>query len=83
MSLEGQKIAAAPIEQAIQRYLRVDEVCLFSGLSEQGHEVIIVAIQSDRRIQKSQLEAAARDFIPCGKMFGLQFVRSFLVRRQG
>ena len=45
--LNSQKISVAPIEQAIQRYLGADEVCLFSGLSEQGHEAIIVAIQSD------------------------------------
>ena len=62
--LDGQKVAAAPIEQAIQRYLGVDEVCLFSGLTEQGHEGVIVAIQSDRGIARSQLTAAAREFIP-------------------
>ena len=60
--LKGEKLATAPIEQAIQRDLQVDEVCLFSGLSEQGHEELIVAIQSDRKIQMSQLEAVARRF---------------------
>ena len=68
VNLNGQKRAVAPIEQAIQRYLRVDEVCLFSGLSEQGHEEVIVALQSDRSVQKSQLENAAREFIHAEKV---------------
>jgi acyl-coenzyme A synthetase/AMP-(fatty) acid ligase len=62
--LNAQKIAAAPIEQAIRHYLRVDEVCLFSGLSDQGHEEVIVVIQSDRGIKKSELETVAHEFIP-------------------
>jgi acyl-coenzyme A synthetase/AMP-(fatty) acid ligase len=66
--LNGQKLATAPIEQAIQRYLGVDEVCLFSGLTKQGHEEVIVALQSDKLIQKSQLEAAAREFVPTGRV---------------
>jgi acyl-coenzyme A synthetase/AMP-(fatty) acid ligase len=60
--LNGEKVAAAPIEQAIQRYLQVDEVCLFSGLSEQGHEQLIVTIQSNRPIKRSQLEAVVPKF---------------------
>jgi acyl-coenzyme A synthetase/AMP-(fatty) acid ligase len=64
VNLNGQKVAAAPIEQAIQHKLQVDEVCLFSGLTEQGHERVIVAIQSDRMIPRSQLEVVAHEFIP-------------------
>ena len=62
VNLNGHKLAVAPIEQEIQHYLQVDEVCLFSGLSEQGHEEFIIAIRSDRGIQRSQLEAVARKF---------------------
>ena len=60
--LKGDKFATAPFEQEIQRDLGVDEVCLFSGLSVQGHEQLIIAIQSEREIPKSQLEAVARKF---------------------
>ena len=60
--LKGEKLATAPIEQEIQRDLQVDEVCIFSGLSEQGHEELVVAIQSDREIPRPQLEAIARIF---------------------
>ena len=62
--LYSQKFAAAPIEQAIQRLLKVDEVCLFSRLTDQGHEEVIVAIQSDRQIDRSDLEAVALEFGP-------------------
>ena len=60
--VKGEKLATAPIEQAIQRDLQVDEVCVFSGLSKRGREELIIAIQSDRQIPKSQLEAIARKF---------------------
>jgi acyl-coenzyme A synthetase/AMP-(fatty) acid ligase len=66
--LNAQKIAAAPIEQAIQRYLKVDEVCLFSGLTDQGHEEVVVAIQSQRGLQRSELETAAREFVPSDRV---------------
>src|SRR5262249_38371340 len=64
MILRGQKLAVAPIEQAIQRDLKVDEVCLYSGLNEQGYEEVVVAIQSSREIEKMALETVARKFFP-------------------
>lgn len=60
--VQGLKFAAAPMEQEIQRYLQVDEVCLFSGLNKQGHEELVIAIQSDRSIPRSQLEELASNF---------------------
>jgi acyl-coenzyme A synthetase/AMP-(fatty) acid ligase len=63
VNLKGTKIAVAPIEQDIQHVLQVNEVCIFSGLSEEGHEELIVAIESDRVIRKSQLEAVAARFV--------------------
>jgi acyl-coenzyme A synthetase/AMP-(fatty) acid ligase len=62
VAVKGEKLATAPLEQEIQRHLQVDEVCLFSGLSEQGYEELVVAIQSDRPIQKARLEAIASKF---------------------
>jgi acyl-coenzyme A synthetase/AMP-(fatty) acid ligase len=64
MILRGQKIAIAPVEQTIQRDLKVDEVCLFSGLNKQGYEEVVVAIQSDREIEQTKLEGVARKFFP-------------------
>src|SRR5262249_37782643 len=62
--LRGQKLAVAPIEQAIQHDLKVEEVCVFSGLNKQGYEEVVVAIQSDRVIEKAKLESVVRKFFP-------------------
>jgi acyl-coenzyme A synthetase/AMP-(fatty) acid ligase len=64
INLRGEKTAVAPIEQAIQRDLNVEEVCLFSGLNKQGYEEVVVAIQSNQEIEKSKLEVVARKFLP-------------------
>ena len=63
VNLKGIKWAVAPIEQAIQQFLQVDEVCLFSGVSEDGFEELIVAIQSGRELQRPKLQEVARDFV--------------------
>jgi acyl-coenzyme A synthetase/AMP-(fatty) acid ligase len=60
--IQGLKFAAAPMEEAIQRHLQVDEVCLFSGLNKQGYEEVVVAIQTDRSIPRSELESLASNF---------------------
>ncbi len=60
--LKGEKVAVAPLEQEIQRALQAEEVCLFTGLSKRGEDEIIIVIQSDRAIPKSQLEAIAGRF---------------------
>jgi acyl-coenzyme A synthetase/AMP-(fatty) acid ligase len=62
LNLQGRKIAVAPIEQEIQHRLRVDEVCLFSGLNDAAKEVLVIAIQSNRTLQKSDLDAIACKF---------------------
>jgi acyl-coenzyme A synthetase/AMP-(fatty) acid ligase len=75
LNLEGKKIAAAPLEHAIQRALGVAEVCLFSRLDDDGNEELMVAIQSDHEIPRSQLEA----IVP--KLPKFQRVR-FSIRKQ-
>jgi acyl-coenzyme A synthetase/AMP-(fatty) acid ligase len=60
--LKGEKVATGPLEQKIQRKLQAEEVCLFSGLSKKGEDELIIAIQSNRGIPRSQLEAIAREF---------------------
>jgi acyl-coenzyme A synthetase/AMP-(fatty) acid ligase len=66
--LQGVKIAVTPIEQSIQRDLKVDEVCIFSGLNKQGYEEVVVAIQSNREIEKTKLEGIARKFFPSARV---------------
>jgi acyl-coenzyme A synthetase/AMP-(fatty) acid ligase len=74
--LHGVKIAATPIEQSIQHDLEVDEVCLFSGLNKQGYEEVVVAIQSNRQIEKTKLDGVARKFFPSEKV-GFTIHREF------
>ena len=62
VNFQGQKLAVAPIEQEIQDALRVDEVCVFSGLDDRGNEELVIAIQSKREFQQSELEAVAGRF---------------------
>lgn len=62
LNLQGKKIAVGPLEAAIQRHLNVEDVCLFAGLDDEGHEELVVAIQSDREPGKPQLDAVVRDF---------------------
>ena len=59
INVEGQKIAAAPLELAIQRELGVSGVCLFSGLAKDGVEQLVLAIESDRKPTTDQLRAVA------------------------
>ena len=67
--VKGEKLATAPIEQEIQRRLQVEEVCVFSGLDEQGEDdIIVIAIQSNCEIPRPQLEAVARRFPRFGKV---------------
>jgi acyl-coenzyme A synthetase/AMP-(fatty) acid ligase len=68
VNLKGTKTAVAPIEQEIQHSLQVNEVCIFSGFSEEGHEELIVAIESDGKIRSSQLEAVAARFLRFDKV---------------
>jgi len=60
LNVKGRKIAVAPLEDAIQRHLQVEAVCLFSGLSDEGKEELVVAIESDRDLPKAELDAISR-----------------------
>lgn len=58
LNISGFKIAAAPIEDRIQRALGVDSVCAFAGLNEAGVEEVVIAVESDRRPSEQVLAAA-------------------------
>jgi acyl-coenzyme A synthetase/AMP-(fatty) acid ligase len=60
MNVQGAKIVVTPLEQAIQRELKVDEVCLFAGLNDDGVEEIVVAIQSGRELSQGELNMMRR-----------------------
>ncbi len=58
INVKGEKHASAPIEQRLQRLLDVEEVCLFTGLSDDGLEELVVAIQSRQDLDVSDVESA-------------------------
>ena len=62
LNMRGLKVAVAPVEMAEQRLLKVDEVCLFSGLDEMGKEELVVAVESDRELPGAELEQLTREF---------------------
>lgn len=62
INLRGEKVAVAPIEQNVQRYLGVDEVCLFGHLNDAGEEELIVAIQSPSAPPQGKLDDIRKEF---------------------
>ena len=62
LNIQGNKAAVAPIEQWIQSELSVDEVCVFSWLSEIGEDVLIVAIETQSEISESSKKNVSTQF---------------------
>ena len=60
LNVQGSKIAVAPLEDAIQRHLQVEAVCLFSGLNDSGKEELVIAIQSEHEVPPDKLDAIAK-----------------------
>jgi acyl-coenzyme A synthetase/AMP-(fatty) acid ligase len=58
INVKGVKYALAPIEQRLQQNLGVEDVCLFTGLSEGGVEELVVAVQSERDLDALEVERA-------------------------
>jgi acyl-coenzyme A synthetase/AMP-(fatty) acid ligase len=61
LNVHGQKIAVAPIEQKIQSLLGVDAFCLFSLLSDEGKEELVVAIEAPKAPPRSELDKISRE----------------------
>jgi acyl-coenzyme A synthetase/AMP-(fatty) acid ligase len=62
LNLGGQKVAVAPLELELQNLLKVEEVCLFSGLDGAGREQLVVVVQSDRELAKSERDQIVGQF---------------------
>ena len=62
LNVQGQKIGVGPIEQRIQQYLEVDEVCVFSGLNAAGQVELVIAIKSDNEPSKEKLDSISQEF---------------------
>ncbi len=62
INLQGAKVAVAPIEQDLQRYLQADEVCLFVHFDDAGQEELIVAIKSSSTPSQTKLDHVRQSF---------------------
>ena len=62
LNILGHKVAVAPLELEIERWLGVEEVCLFSGVDAAGKEELVVVVQSDRMPPKTALDQIGRKF---------------------
>ncbi len=62
LNVQGQKYAVAPLEMEVQRKLRVEQVCLFSGLNAAGQEELVVTIEGDAEVPQTSREQVAREF---------------------
>lgn len=60
LNLQGRKVAAAPVEQAIQDWLGVQDVCIFSGICADGEDEVVVALETDKQLSAEQLDALRR-----------------------
>jgi len=61
VSFGGKKLAVAPIELDLQRRLGVSSVCLFSGVSDEGEDEIVVVIESSAWPPKVQLATLSKE----------------------
>lgn len=62
LNYNGQKFAAAPVEQAVQEYLGVDAVCLFATLTDDGQEMLVVALESAEPVPEAGFDRIRSEF---------------------
>jgi len=62
LNVQGRKMAVQPIEQSIQGYFGVDEVCVFGHINDAGQEELIVAIESPTPPSEAKLDSVRKRF---------------------
>ena len=80
LNVRGRKVAVAPIELAVQHALRVDEVCLLSGLNEAGKKSSWWPFNRRRNRQEPHLNRLFVTFRHSNG-FALSFSRNFRAQR--
>jgi acyl-coenzyme A synthetase/AMP-(fatty) acid ligase len=72
----GDKIAAGPIEDALQQQLDVSGVCVFSMPDEDGEEIIHIAIEAPRPLADPDLTAGLRKVLPAAVRLEVRFIET-------
>lgn len=62
LNMQGIKVPVAPLEGQLQLRLGVTAVCLFSGLSDDGKDELVVAVEGAGEPDKQQVEAIKSAF---------------------
>ena len=68
LNIHGQKLAIAPLEQRLQSFLDVENVCLFSGLDGEGREELVVALETDRALTPVEQEQITLNYRMYGRI---------------
>ncbi|HMA52047.1 MAG TPA: class I adenylate-forming enzyme family protein [Magnetospirillaceae bacterium] len=65
LNIDGRKVAAAAVELELQRQLNLGdtEICVFSGLGDDGDEEIVLAIESAGPIDTAAIAAKTHPFL--------------------
>ena len=82
LNFQGQKIAAAPIEQRLQERLGGRAVCLFSGINPAGREEITVVVEAERPLGAGDMSALAGQ-LPSFEQVRIVVCRQFPLTRTG
>jgi len=77
INILGGKIATGPIEEALQRFLNVTGVCVFSVQNESADEEIHVAIETPVPIDEERLVAALTSAMPMATSVQPHFLSAF------
>ena len=56
LNIRGWKVSVGPIESQIQNFLKVNNVCVFSTLTDNGSSLAVVAVESDSALSEKQIE---------------------------
>jgi acyl-coenzyme A synthetase/AMP-(fatty) acid ligase len=62
VNIQGMKVPVAPLEQEAQQKLGVETVCIFGGMDDDGQEVLMVAMETDKLPPRAAMEQVAAGF---------------------
>jgi acyl-coenzyme A synthetase/AMP-(fatty) acid ligase len=68
LNIQGQKRAVAPLEQRLQSFLGIENVCLFSRLDGDGRDELIIALETERTLTPIENEQILLNYRMYGRI---------------
>lgn len=62
LNIKGFKLAVAPLEQQVQQMLKVETVCIFGGVNDEGIDEAIIAVEADVMPDRGEIDEVAKLF---------------------